>query len=379
MCFQKSHKNFRKNIRRFISKEIVPYVNEWEEKEKIPRELYRRMGELGFLGVEYPRIYGGSEEDFWTTLILAEELARCGSGGVAFSVMVHTDMSSPWLANLGTEKQKQKFMSKITSGETLCALAITEPDAGSDMAGIKTKAYLQGDEWILNGEKSFITNGVNGDLYFVAARTNTEGPRHKQISQFLVCADSPGLTVTKQLSKTGMWAVDAAELTFNDVRVPANNLLGKEGHGFYQLVQGLQRERLIAAILCYSAAEKALEDTVIHMHNREAFGQKLSEFQALKHRIADMATEIEASKRLLYHAALLFSLKKECVKEVSMAKLFATETANRVAYEAVQLHGGIGYLRDSAVERFARDYRLWPIAAGTSEMMREIISNKILK
>lgn len=379
MSFTQQHDQFRDSVRDFVQKEIAPNTNEWEAEEKIPRLLYRQMGELGFLGIEYQKRYGGAAADFWTTVVLAEELAKCGSGGVAFSVMVHTDMSSPWLARLGTLEQKTRFLPAITSGEMVCALAITEPGVGSDMAALETTARRDGDDWVITGAKSFITNGVHGDLYFLAARTREDGPRHGRLSQFLIERGSQGLNVVKQLRKTGMWAVDAAELTLDGVRVPGKNLLGKEGRGFYQLSAGLQRERLIAAVLSYSAAEKALQDTLSYTNKRQAFGRRLSEFQTLRHRIADMATQIESARHLVYHAASLFVRGEECTKEVSMAKLFATEAANRVAYEAVQLHGGYGYLRDSPVERFARDYRLWTIAAGTSEMMREIIAKQLLR
>ena len=378
MSFTQQHDQFRDSVRDFVQKEIVPNTNEWEAEEKIPRQLYRRMGELGFLGIECHERYGGVSADFWSTVVLAEELAKCGSGGVAFSIMVHTDMSSPWLARLGTHEQKTRFLPAITSGKTVCALAITEPGVGSDMAALETTARRDGDDWVINGSKSFITNGVHGDLYFLAARTREDGPRHGRLSQFLLERGSQGLNVVKQLKKTGMWAVDAAELTLDGVLVPGENLLGKEGRGFYQLAAGLQRERLIAAVLSYSASEKALQDTLSYTNKRKAFGHKLSEFQTLRHRIADMATQIESARHLVYHAASLFVRGEECTKEVSMAKLFATEMANRVAYEAVQMHGGLGYMRELPIERFARDYRLWTIAAGSSEMMREIISKRIL-
>ena len=257
-------------------------------------------------------------------------------------------------------------------------MAITEPDAGSDMAALSTRARKKGSEWVITGAKTFITNGVYGDLYFVAARTREEGPRRERLSQFLVERDTPGFTVAKKLEKTGMWASDTAELVFDQVRVPEANLLGQEGKGFEQLVAGLQQERLTAAILCVSAAQQALEDCQEYLGQRQAFGRPLAQFQALRHRVADMATEIEAARQLTYHAARLFSAGKDCLKEVSMAKLYATETANRVAYDAVQLHGGYGYMREYSVERFARDYRLWPIASGSSEIMREIISKQLL-
>ena len=378
MQFGEEHELFRKSLRRFVQEEIAPHVDEWEELEEIPRELFRRMGELGFLGLEYPRVYGGAGADFWMTVVLAEELARCRSGGVAFSVIVHTDMSSPWLARLGTAEQRQRYLPAIISGEKVCALAITEPGAGSDMAGLVTRARRDGAQWVITGAKTFITNGVYGDLYFVAAKTSDSGPRHGQLSQFLVERPTPGVTVNRKLKKTGMWASDTAELTFDEVRVPAENLIGEEGRGFYQLSDGLQRERLLAAVLSVAAAQQALEDTRDYLRQRRAFGAPLAGLQALRHRLADMATSVQAARRLTYHAASLFAAEEECVSDVSMAKLFATEMVNRVAYEAVQLHGGYGYMREMPIERFARDYRLWTIAAGTSEIMREIIAKSLL-
>ncbi len=377
-CFDEEHELFRESLRRFVQEEIVPNVEEWEEQGRTPRSLFQKMGQLGFLGAEFPTEYGGAGADFWMSVVLAEELAHCRSGGVAFSIIVHTDMSSPWLVRFGTDDQKARYLPSIIAGETICALAITEPDAGSDMAAISTRARKEGNEWVITGAKTFITNGVYGDLYFVAVRTREEGPRRERLSQFLVERDSPGFTVAKKLEKTGMWASDTAELVFDQVRVPEANLLGQEGKGFEQLVAGLQQERLTAAILCVSAAQQALEDCQEYLRQRQAFGRPLAEFQALRHRVADMATEIEAARQLTYHAARLFSSGKDCLKEVSMAKLYATETANRVAYDAVQLHGGYGYIREYAVERFARDYRLWPIASGSSEIMREIISKQLL-
>ena len=369
---------FRDLVRRFVQDEITPHVDDWEDRGKIPRELFRRMGELGLLGIEYPTQYGGAEADFWMTVVLTEELARCRSGGVAFSVIVHTDMSSPWLGRVGSDEQKKRYLSDITSGRKVCALAITEPGAGSDMVSLETRAERDGDDWILNGAKTYITNGVYGDLYFVAAKTRDTGRKHQRLSQFLVEGGTPGLRVSRKLSKTGMWASDTAELVFENVRVPHANLLGEEGKGFYQLASGLQRERLLSAVLSVSAASQAVDDTLEFLKNREAFDKPLAEFQALRHRIADMATQAEAASRLTYAAVEVFASGGDCVTEVSMAKLFSTEMANRVAYEAVQMHGGLGYMRELPVERFARDYRLWTIAAGSSEMMREIIAKRLL-
>lgn len=376
--FRDEHELFRSAVRRFVEEQIVPNVDEWEVRGEIPRSLFRQLGELGFLGVEYPPEYGGGGADFWMTVVLAEEMARCRAGGVAFSVIVHTDMSSPWLARLGTDEQKARYLPAVTSGEKVCALAITEPGAGSDMAGISTRAERDGDDWVLNGSKTFTTNGVYGDLYFVSARTGREGPRHRQLSQLLVERDTPGLTVTKKLDKMGMLSSDTAEIVFEDARVPASNLLGEENRGFHQLASGLQRERLLAAVLSISAASQALEDTSAYLRQRVAFDRPLSDLQALRHRFADLATRLEAARRLTYYAASLFAQGEEAEVAVSMAKLHATEVANVVAYEGVQMHGGYGYVRETPIERFARDYRLWTIAAGSSEIMREIIARRTL-
>ena len=378
MPFDEQHSLFRDAVRRFVREEIEPNVDDWEEAGRVPRTLFRRLGELGFLGVEFPVEYGGGGGDFWMSVVLAEELARCRAGGVAFSVIVHTDMSSPWLVALGTDEQKERYLPGIASGETVCALAITEPGAGSDMAGISTSAVRDGDDWIINGAKTFTTNGVYGDLYFLAARTSQEEPRHRGLSQFLVERSTPGVTVAGKLDKTGMLSSDTAEIAFDDVRVPATSLLGEEGRGFYQLASGLQRERLMAAVMSVSAADQALDDSRAYVRQREAFGRPLAEMQGLRHKVADMATRIEAARGLTYHAAARFAAGEECAKEVSMAKLFATEAAVRVGYDAVQLHGGYGYVRETPVERFARDYRLWTIAAGSSEIMRDIIAKRVI-
>jgi acyl-CoA dehydrogenase len=377
--FSDEHDLLRRTVRAFVDKEVAPHADAWEEAGQIPRAFWRRLGELGLLGLEFPVEYGGAGGDFLSSVVLGEEMARCRSGGVAFSVLVHTDMSSPWLTRFGTEAQKRAYLPAIIRGETVCALGITEPGTGSDMAGLTTRAERRGDHYLLTGGKIFITNGVHGDLYFVAARTGpaTAERRHDGISMFLVERGLPGFTVSRTLDKMGMRASDTAELVFQDCPVPAANLLGVEGRGFQQLAAGLQRERIMAAVLALSGAAQALEDTMAYLGQRVAFGEPLATKQVLRHRVADMATEVEAARQLVYHAAGLYTAGEECVKEVSMAKLFATEVANRVAYQAVQLHGGYGYMREFPVERFFRDVRLWTIASGTSEMMREIIARRL--
>jgi acyl-CoA dehydrogenase len=381
--FTDEHEMLRRTVRGFVEKEVAPHVDAWEEAGRIPRAFWRRLGELGLLGLEFPTEHGGGGADFLSSVVLGEEMARCRSGGVAFSVLVHTDMSSPWLTRYGTDAQKRRYLPGIVSGDTVCALGITEPGTGSDMAAIATRAVRDGrdgDHYRLTGSKIFITNGVYGDLYFVAARTGpgTAGRRHAGISMFLVERDTPGFTVSRRLDKMGMRASDTAELVFQNCPVPADNLLGEEGRGFHQLAAGLQRERIMAAVLALSGAAQALEDTLGYLRQRHAFDGPLAAKQALRHRVADMATELEAARHLVYHAASLYTAGRDCATEVSMAKLFATEVANRVAYQAVQLHGGYGYMREFHVERFFRDVRLWTIASGTSEIMREIVAKRLL-
>jgi acyl-CoA dehydrogenase len=377
--FTAEHEMLRKAVRAFVEKEVLPSVDAWEEAGQIPRSFWRRLGELGFLGLDFPVAYGGGGADFMASVVLGEEMARCRSGGVAFSVLVHTDMSSPWLTKFGTDAQKRTYLPGIVSGETVCALGITEPGTGSDMAAITTRAVREGDRYLLTGNKIFITNGVYGDLYFVAARTapGTEARRHHGISMFLVERGLPGFEIGRKLDKLGMRASDTAELSFHDTPVPAENLLGVEGRGFQQLASGLQRERILAAVLALSGAAQALDDTTQYLRERSAFGEPLATRQALRHRVADLATELAAARQLVYHAAGLYAAGEDCITEVSMAKLHATEVANRVAYQAVQLHGGYGYMREFPVERFFRDVRLWTIASGTSEVMREIIAKRL--
>jgi acyl-CoA dehydrogenase len=377
--FTAEHEMLRRSLRAFVDKEVVPQVDAWEAAGQIPRAFWRRLGQLGFLGLDVPTEYGGGGGDFMTSIVLGEEMARCRSGGVAFSVLVHTDMSSPWLTRFGTHVQKRKYLPGIVAGETVCALGITEPGTGSDMAALATRAVRRGDCYLLTGTKIFITNGVHGDLYFVAARTapGAATRRHDGISMFLVERDRPGFEVSRKLDKLGMRASDTAELVFHETPVPAENLLGVEGRGFQQLAAGLERERLLAAVLALSGADQALEDTIAYLEGRAAFGAPLATRQALRHRVADLATELAAARQLVYHAARLYADGEPCATEVSMAKLHATEVANRVAYQAVQLHGGYGYMREFPVERFFRDVRLWTIASGTSEVMREIIAKAL--
>jgi acyl-CoA dehydrogenase len=371
---------FRQSVRAFVEKEVEPHIEEWEQAGQIPKSIWLRMGELGFLGVEYDEKYGGAGADFLTTMVLCEEMARSRSGSLAMAVGVQTDMASPHLYWTGSEALKARYLPGICAGRSLCCIAVTEPGGGSDVAAIKTRAVRDGDDYVLNGAKMFITNGVLSDLYFVAARLQsgeTDGKRHRGISMFLVERGAPGLTVSRKLDKMGMRASDTAELSFQDVRVPVENLLGREGVGFYEVMRVFQRERLVAGLHAVSMAQRALDDTIAYVRDRQAFGGPLSEKQVVRHRIADLATRIEAGRWLTYAACLKYQAGEEAVREISMVKLFTAEMANHVAYECVQLHGGYGYMREFAVERFARDVRLFTIGGGTSEIMREIIAKEL--
>jgi acyl-CoA dehydrogenase len=377
--FEGHHEIFRQTVRSFVEKEVMPHVDGWEEAGQIPKAIWPRMGELGFLGVEYDERYGGAGADFLTTVVLCEELARSRSGSFAMAAGVHTDMASPHLYWTGSETLKAEHLPGICRGEKLCAIAVTEPGGGSDVAAIRTRAVRDDGHWVLNGAKTFITNGVMADLYFVAARIEggTADRRHRGISMFLVERGTPGFAVGRKLEKMGMRASDTGELVFEDVRVPARNLLGQEGEGFYEVMRVFQRERLVAGLHAVAMCERALEDTIAYVRERRAFDEALSKKQVIRHKLADLATQLEAARWLTYAACLRFRDREETVKEVSMVKLFTAEVAQRVAYDCVQLHGGYGYMREYPIERFFRDARLLSIGGGTSEIMKEIIAKRM--
>lgn len=380
VVFDEQHEMFRAAVRSFVEKEIAPYIEEWETAGRIPKAIWPRLGALGFLGVEYDEKYGGAGADFLTTCVLHEEFGRSRSGSVAMAVGVHTDMASPHLYWTGSEALKEQYLPAICRGEKLTAIAVTEPGGGSDVAAIRTRASRDGDHYMLNGAKMFITNGALADLYFVAARVEAgaDGPRHRGISMFLVERETPGFVVSRTLDKMGMRASDTAELSFQDVRVPAENLLGGEGVGFYEVMRVFQRERLVAGLHAVSMSQRALEDTIVFLRERQAFGGPLADKQALRHRLADLATAIEAGRWLTYAVCLKYGAGQDVRRDVSMVKLYTAEMANRVAYECVQMHGGYGYMREYPIERFARDVRLMTIGGGTSEIMREIIAKQLL-
>lgn len=373
--FTEEHEIFREQVRNFVNKEILPFIDQWEEEELFPKSLYRRMGELGFLGIRYPEKYGGSNGDIWMTLAFCEELCRCHAFGLPMSVLVHTDMSSTHIARYGTEEQRQQYLVPMIKGEKICAIGVSEPAAGSDVAGIQTTALRDGDSYVINGAKIFITNSVHADVFCVAAKTQKD-QGHKGISMFIVERDTPGFRLAKKLKKLGNNTSDTGELVFEDVRIPRRNLIGDEGKGFYYIMGNFQDERLIAASMAVSASQQALEDTLRYTRERKTFGKRVFDHQAVAHRLADLATELEAARQLTYYAADVLQRKDDCGTEVSMAKLFASEVANRVAYHCLQFYGGYGYMQEFPIERFFRDVRISPIGGGTSEIMRDIIARR---
>ncbi len=373
--FKEEHRILRESLKRFVEKEIAPYVDQWEEEKEIPKSLYKKMGAMGYLGIRYPKEYGGSEGDIFMTIVLAEEIARCRSGGVTISVTAHTDMASPHLAREGNENQKEIYLPPIIRGEKLCAIAVTEPDAGSDVAGIKTIARKDGDSYILNGSKTFITNGYQADILFVAAKTSPE-KGHRGISMFIVENDTPGFSVRK-LNKMGWLASDTGELTFEDCRITCENLLGEEGQGFYYIMTNFQEERLVISAICVSEANQAMEYTISYAQQRQTFGKLLSQQQVIRHKLADMAIQIEAGRQLVYQCGRMYSWGLDWSKEISICKAFCGELVNRVAYECLQIHGGFGYMKEYPIERMYRDVRVWSIGGGPTEVMKNDIANRL--
>ena len=377
--FDEHHEMFRQAVRAFVQKEVEPHVEAWEQAGEIPKSIWPRMGALGFLGVEYDEKYGGGGADVLTTAVLCEEMARARCASLAMAVGVHTDMASPHLYWTGSEALKEKYLPAICRGEALTAIAVTEPGGGSDVAAIRTRAVRDRDYYVLDGSKMFITNGVLADIYFVAARIDQGAGdrRHRGISMFLVERNTPGFTVSRKLDKMGNRASDTAELAFEGMRVPVENLLGAEGQGFYEVMRVFQRERLVAGLHAVAGCERALEDTIAYVQQRHAFDEPLSRKQVVRHKLADLATLIEAGRWLTYAACLKYRDREEAVKEISMVKLFTAEMAQKVAYDCVQLHGGYGYMREYPIERFFRDIRLMTIGGGTSEIMKEIIAKQM--
>ena len=375
--FSEEHELFRDAVRKFVEKELTPHAEEWEEAEEFPNSVFTRMGELGFLGLRYPPEYGGQGCDFFFSIILAEELGRCGMGSIGSAIGVHSEMATPPIFKFGTEEQRIRYLLPANQGKKIACLGITEPNAGSDVAAIQTTGKKDGDQWVINGRKIFITNGVRADFITLIARTGDK-KGYKGFSLFLVDKGTPGFTVTRKLNKVGLRSSDTAELLFEDCRVPASALLGEEGRGFYHIMWELQGERLLAAANANARAQMALDLALRYSRERVQFGKVLAQFQVTRHRLADMAAEIEASKHLVYYCSWLFQQGNPPVKEISMAKLFSAQMANRVADAALQIHGGYGYMMEYPIQRYWRDTRLCRISGGTDEIMKEIIANELL-
>ena len=371
------HRIFRAQLRRFIDEEVRPHGAAWEIDGQIPREILRRMGELGFLGIRYPEAYGGAEMDMLATVIYAEELGRSGFGGFAVTALVHTDMASPHLANAGTPEQLARYMPGIIRGETITAVAVTEPDAGSDVGGIKTRARLDGNHWVLNGRKLYITNGVLGDLYFVAARTDMEVKSSRGTTIFVVEKGTPGFTVANRLDKSGWRSSDTAELLFEDVRIPADQVLGRIDGGFYAIMQNFQNERIVLGAQAMGEALRALEITLDYVKNRKAFGGALWDKQAIRQKLAQRWAEVAAARALVYQTAAAVDAGGDHVREVSAIKALCGDLVNKVMYDCQQFHGGFGYMTGTEIERMVRDARVQAIGGGATEVMLEEIAKRL--
>jgi alkylation response protein AidB-like acyl-CoA dehydrogenase len=369
--FTDEHEQLRESIRAFAIRELAPHAPEWEETT-FADWVFPRMGELGFLGLSYPERYGGQGGDYYANLVLAEEIVHGQSGGLAMGVAVHTDMATPPIHLFGTEEQKQAYLVPSIRGEKVSCLGITEPDAGSDVAGIKTRAVRDGDEWVINGSKTYITNGHRADFIVLVTKTDPDAG-YDGFTLFLVDMDLPGVVREKKLEKLGMHASDTALLAFQDVRVPADAVLGEIGKGFYHIMWELQGERLIGAAGAVAGAQRAFDMTLQYARERHAFGRPIGSFQVTRHKFAEMATKLEAARQLTYTTAWRFANNEYPVREISQAKLYASRVACEVADECIQIHGGAGYMREYGVERVWRDLRLNRIGAGTDEIMLDVI------
>jgi acyl-CoA dehydrogenase len=375
--FTEEHEELRESIGRFVRNEIVPHVDEWEEAREFPRELYERCGELGFLGLKYPEELGGQGGDYVHDAVWAEELARAGAGGgVGAGLGAHTGIATPPIFKFGTPEQHQRFLVPAIQGEKICALGITEPGAGSDVAGMRTKAERVDGGYVVNGSKTFITNGVRADFLVCAVKTTEEGGHHG-ISFLILERDMPGYEVSRKLEKMGWHSSDTGELAFTDVEVPDENLLGEENGGFYLIMANFQWERLLMALGAVGAMQKLFEVTLEYAKERQAFGRPIGHFQAIRHKFAEMAVTIEAARDMTYNALRLFCEGENAIQEVTMAKLFSQRAAVDLADECLQIHGGYGYMREYGIERAVRDLRLGPIGGGTDEVMKEILGKTL--
>ncbi|MEJ5347938.1 MAG: acyl-CoA dehydrogenase family protein [Desulfosoma sp.] len=373
--YREEHHIFRESFRRFVEREVAPHIERWEEEGMVSRDVWRAMGKAGFLCPWLPEEYGGSEADFLYSVIITEELAKAGA--VSLMAPLHSDIVAPYIAALGTQEQKKRWLPGAAQGEIVLAVAMTEPDAGSDLASIRTRAEKVGNHWVINGQKTFISNGILADLVIVACRTGAVDSGAKGISLICVEREAPGFQRGRKLKKMGLHAQDTAELIFDDCRVPAENLLGTLNRGFYHMMDHLQQERLMACIMGQAMAEAMLAMTVEYARGRKAFGRPIASFQHNAFTIVDMATEVKLGRTFLERLIADHMAGKDIVTDVSMGKAWIGEMANRVAYRCVQLHGGYGYMEEYPISRFYRDVRPIPIFAGTTEVMKLIVAKRM--
>jgi len=377
LFLSEEHSLLRDQIRRFVTERVKPVAEAWEEDGMVPRDILREMGDLGFFGIRYPEAYGGSDMDTRATAVLAEELGRSTFSGFAITALVHTDMASVHLFNAGTEAQRAAHMPDVIAGKKIVAVGVTEPGAGSDVKGIRSFARREGDHYVLNGSKMFITNGVHADLYCVAAKTDRDGPASQSVTMFLLEKGMEGFTVSRALDKHGWRSSDTAELSFQDVRVPVENVLGEEGRGFYAIMQNFQNERIVIAAMAVGEAQAAIDLTLDYVKERQAFGAPLWQKQAIRQRMAMLAARVSAARALVYQTAARDANGEDVVREVSMLKALCGELVNDVMYDCLQFHGGAGYLRGMAIERMARDARVQAIGGGATEVMLEEVAKRL--
>ena len=370
--FSPEHHELRTQVRSFVERELLPHAQEWEHQESFPKEIFNRVGELGFFGLKYDEDVGGSGPDYIADAVVTEEFARCGSAGVSASLGGHKDLATLYVANFGNPEQHKRWLVPGIQGDTVGGLAVTEPDAGSDVAAIKTSARRDGDDWVINGSKIFITNGAWADFVVVAAKTDPEAG-HAGLTLFVVDTDTPGFSA-RRMAMLGWRTGQTGELAFSDVRVPDAHRLGDEGSGFYAIMQNFAWERLIMALAQVAGAQMTYDLAKAYALDRSAFQRPIGKFQVWRHRFADMATRIEAGRALTYNSLRKYVAGENPIREVAMAKLYTSEVAFKVADECVQVHGGYGYMMEFPAQRAWRDARLGPIGGGTSQIMREIIA-----
>ena len=374
--FNQDHQLFRQSVRQFIDKEVTPHAEEWEAARQIPKSIFKRMGDLGYLGINFPEEYGGTNADLWYSVVFLEEIVRSTMGGFSTAVSVHQYMAVNHIAKIGSSFLKEKYLVPAILGEKIASLGISEPNAGSDVSAILTTAIREGDEYIINGSKTFITNGTYGDFITLTCKTNPSAGANG-VSLIMVDLDAEGVSRTK-LNKMGWHSSDTAEIRFDNVRVPVSHLVGQENAGFYYLMESLQLERLVAAIMAVAGAEMSLDLTIQYLHERETFGRPIAKYQAIRHKMAEMATEVDVAREFVYSTCWKFVMGEVVVKECSMAKLFTSELAKRVADGCLQFFGGFGYIEDYPICRIYRDARVGTIAGGTSEIMKEIIGKIVV-